>query len=213
VLASPQLSTPAMERAAASTPVAVVTRRVRSATLASITADDVRGAQLAVEHLVALGHRRIALVRGAGSAGARDRERGYERAMARAGLEPWVAAGAFTEEGGRAGAEALLAAAVPPTAICAPNDLAAIGALTAIETAGLRVPGDVSLTGYDNTTLAALRHIALTTIDQPRHELGRRAMERVLDRLEGRDGAAGHVELEPTLVVRETTAPPRAAGG
>ena len=97
--------------------------------------------------------------------------------MERHGLEPAIADGDFTEEGGYRGGRELLAQPELPTAIYACNDVAAIGAMTALEEGGISVPGDVSLVGYDNTPLAAMRHIALTTVDQPRQAMGELAVE------------------------------------
>jgi DNA-binding LacI/PurR family transcriptional regulator len=118
-----------------------------------------------------------------------------------------IAPGDFTEEGGYAGARKLLAAN-PPTAVFASNDLAALGALTAIEEAGLKVPDEMSLVGYDNTSLAALRQISLTTIDQPRREIGAMAMKALLRRIENPKARARRVVLPAQLVVRRTTGAP-----
>ena len=119
-----------------------------------------------------------------------------------------VASGDYTEEGGYSGAQRLLRLDPPPTAIFASNDLAAVGALNAVEEAGLAVPRDVSLVGYDNTALASLRHVSLTTVHQPRRQIGQMAMRALLRRI-GRTGSrARRVVLEPRLVARDTTGPP-----
>jgi DNA-binding LacI/PurR family transcriptional regulator len=116
--------------------------------------------------------------------------------------------GDFTEEGGYEGARRLLSSGRRPTAIFASNDMAAIGVLGAVEEAGLWVPEDVSLVGYDNTALAALRHISLTTVHQPRREIGEMAMKALLRRVDHPGARARRAVLEPQLVVRSTTAPP-----
>ena len=96
-----------------------------------------------------------------------------------------------------------------PTAVFAPNDFAALGAMETIDAAGLDIPGDISLVGYDDLALAGLPRIALTTIGQPRADLGREAVHLLLERLdEGRE-TARHIVIPPTLVVRSTTAAPR----
>jgi DNA-binding LacI/PurR family transcriptional regulator len=210
VLAGSILPESVLARAAQEVPVAVVSRPLDVAGVDVVVNDDVRGAGLAVEHLAGFGHRRIALIDGGGGAGARERREGYLAAMARLGLagHARVAAGDFTEAGGYRGARALLRSGTRPTAILAANDLAAIGALNAIEEARLRVPEDVSLVGYDNTALASLRHISLTTVHQPRREMGRAAMEAVAARIQDPQLPVRRMALAPELVVRSTTAAP-----
>lgn len=169
--------------------------------------DDELGARLAVDHLVGLGHRRIAHIEGAPSTTARYRRSGYETAMRRHGLADRIVVqpGDFTEDGGYRAARELLGRDARPTAIFAPNDLVATGALSAADELGLRVPADVSVVGYDNTYLAAIRHIALTSVDQPRRDMGRIAAERLCDRIEEPDREPQQTLVTPHLVVRETT--------
>ncbi|CAA9521537.1 MAG: hypothetical protein AVDCRST_MAG79-231 [uncultured Thermoleophilia bacterium] len=213
ILASSRLSLRSVAAARQSVPVTLVARAARVAGVDTVTNDDGRGARLAVEHLASLGHRRIALVDGGSGPGSAARRRGYRAAMGALGLadEIGVAAGDFTDEGGYRGARSLLTGSSRPTAICAGNDLAATGVLTALAEAGLRVPADVSLVGYDNTALAALRHVSLTTIHQPRTEMGEAAMRAALRRLDGGAGRARRLVLQPSLVQRATTASPAAS--
>ena len=98
-----------------------------------------------------------------------------------------------------------------PTAIFAFNDLVAAGALSTLEAAGLRVPDDVSVVGYDNTFIAELNHMSLTTVNQPRHQMGQLAIRTVLERIEDDRTEPTRIDLAPTLSVRLSTAPPRKA--
>lgn len=203
----------AIEAAAASTEVVLVARTSRSRTIDSVNTDDVAGARLVVDHLVTLGHRRIAHIDGGSGAGSDARRRGYTRAMNDHGLagEVIVARGDFSETGGYRAATELLENSRPPTAIFAANDLSATGVLDSVEDAGFDVPNSMSIVGYDNTALAATQHMSLTTINQPRDELGRLAVTFLLERLtEARTESVHHV-VTPTLVTRRTSS--RCAAG
>jgi DNA-binding LacI/PurR family transcriptional regulator len=208
ILAAPRLDAARITRAARSVPVVVVARTIAGTRVDCVSNDDPAGAALAVDHLVALGHRRIAHIDGGEGAGAQARRQGFVRTMRRHGLASLArtARGDYTEEGGAKGVAALLARGARPTAIFAANDLSAIGALDTLTRRGLRVPEDISLVGYDNTSLAALRHLDLTTIDQPREAMGRTAVDLLLERLERRRTTPRRVVMAPALVVRGTTA-------
>lgn len=189
--------------------VAVVSvgRALPRTRLGSVTTDDAFGARLAVEHLHGLGHRRIAHIDGGKGAGAAPRRSGYLRTMRALGLSSTaqVVAGDFTEEAGARGAERLFHGDVLPTAIFTANDLSAVGAIDVVERCGLVIPDDVSVIGFDNTSLAALNHIGLTTIDQPNQAMGAAAAMMLIDAINDR-GTLSDVLMSPTLVVRRTTA-------
>jgi DNA-binding LacI/PurR family transcriptional regulator len=208
ILVSPRMSGSWLAAAVRPLPCVVIGRRVRDAGIDCVTADDAAGARLAVEHLLELGHERIVHVDGGQGAGAAPRRSGYLKAMARAGLarHARVIAGEFTEQAGTAGAERLLRGQLP-TAVVAANDLVAVGLIDRLEQDGVSIPGDVSVVCYDNTFIAGLSHIQLTTIHQPRWEMGREAFQLLLERAEGRTRRATRVHA-PQLIVRGTTAPP-----
>jgi DNA-binding LacI/PurR family transcriptional regulator len=212
ILASPRIDDAAVARAAAVVPIVLINRETDDRTIDTVNNDNIHGVRLAVEHLADLGHRRIALISGGAGAAARARERGYRRAMDELGLEAHilVAEGSHTEEGGERGARELLVTQPFPTAIFASNDLCAIGAMNALEEAGLTIPADVSLVGFDNTRLAALRHISLTSVNQPGRHMGRSAVDRLTERIASKRNAVRHDVVTPSLVVRSTTARPRA---
>ena len=176
--------------------------------LASVSNDDVMGAGLAVDHLVSLGHQRIAYVDGGPSAVARDRRRGYRAAMRRHGLGEAIAVvkGSFTDDGGYRGASQALDLPERPTALFVVNDLAAMGAMAAVEDRGLSVPEDISVVGYDGTRLAGIRPIGLTTVGQPLQEMGTRAAARLCGQLDGEVCGQAHTRLPPSLIQRRTTA-------
>ncbi|MEU1102673.1 LacI family DNA-binding transcriptional regulator [Streptomyces tibetensis] len=172
-----------------------------------VAGDDERGARLVTEHLIGLGHRRIAHIAGYGAVGGL-RRRSFEATMGRHGLADQVVVepSDMTEEGGYRATVRLLSRPDRPTAVFAVNDIAAIGALSAAGELGLRVPDDLSVAGYDNTSIARLRHVWLTTVDNTSHDIGRRAAHCLLERFEG-VGGEGRTQLAtPTLEIRGTTA-------
>jgi DNA-binding LacI/PurR family transcriptional regulator len=207
VLLSPRLSSGRLIALGDIGPVVVLGRSVPRASFDSVMADESIGSMLAVDHLAGLGHRRIVHIDGGRGAGAGPRRAGYRRAIVRLGLAPPdVVTGDFTEASGVKAAQLLLRRVDLPTAIFAANDLVAAGAMATLEDAGVRVPDDVSIVGYDNTLIARLQHVALTTIDQPRAEMGARAMSVLVERIEGHRTKPQTLLATPTLVVRRTTA-------
>jgi len=210
ILVSPRLNGSEIAADVGSLPCVIIGRRVRSAQIDCVMTDEALGSHEVVEHLVGLGHERIVHVDGGQGAGAAPRRSGYLRAMTEAGLAhvAKVIPGDFTEDAGAAAAEKLLDSDDLPTAVFAANDLVAVGLIDRLEQGGLRIPEDVSVVGYDNTFVAALNHIRLTTVNQPRHEMGREALALLIERLQGRTTRAVRLH-EPVLVVRSTSAPPR----
>jgi DNA-binding LacI/PurR family transcriptional regulator len=209
ILLSPVLPVAAIRDAAQQGPVVLVSRSSTIPDVDTVNDDGEVGAALAVDHLAALGHRRIVHLDGGAAFTSAARRRGYRDAMARNSLEPMIIPSEHTDSAGIAAVQKLLNLFSHnnfPTALVCSNDFNAVGAMSALEEAGLRVPHDVSIVGYDNTSLAALRHVSLTTIDQPRTEMGRLAIEALTERL--RDGRTDPVRrrLQPSLVVRATTA-------
>jgi DNA-binding LacI/PurR family transcriptional regulator len=211
ILASPRVDDEVVDRVGRSIPVVVLNRDTSDDTSDSVTNDNISGAHLAIEHLVSFGHRRIAFIEGGAGAGARIRHQGYLSAMHDFGLEDemMTVEGRHTEEGGYQGAMELLKMKALPTAVFASNDLCAIGAMNAFEEAGLNIPDDLSLVGYDNNRMASMRQISLTTIDQPGDDMGRSAVERLAERIDGDRTEPSHDVVTPSLVVRSTTGPPR----
>jgi LacI family transcriptional regulator len=176
----------------------------------SVDVDNEAGARLAVEHLLALGHRRIACITNAPIAytAASERVAGYREALAAAGIaeEPsMIAEGAFDAHSGHRAVAEILSRSTPD-AIFVASDVVAIGAIAGLREAGLSVPGDVSVVGFDAIPLAAYLDPPLTTISLPAHDLGRAAGRALLDRIAGRP-VAGRTLLPTELIVRASTAP------
>ena len=181
--------------------------------MSNVCVDYAAGIEEAVRHLVSLGHRRIAHIAGSSRipSGVIRRD-AFLYFMARYLPDeppPAVYEGDFRLDGGRRAASEILAAAELPTAVVVANDMMALGAMREFRKAGLSIPGDISLVGFDDIAFAALSEPPLTTVCSPRAEIGRRVVETLITMIEnpGRQG----VELRiPThLIARDSTAPPR----
>jgi DNA-binding LacI/PurR family transcriptional regulator len=188
-------------------PVVSINRRVRADGVDDVRTADASGVRQAVDHLVGLGHQAITHVDGGEMPGADERRRGYRAAMRRHGLAGniRVLSGDYTEEGGARAARDLLTGGRLPTAVIAGNDRSAHGVLGTFLRAGLRVPGDVSVVGYDDSRLAQLSFIDLTSVRQDPTEVAGLAVQAVTERLDEGRTTARDIVLQPTLIIRGST--------
>lgn len=180
----------------------------------SVHIDNVQAAREATDYLLGLGHERVAFITAqAGSLLTRDREAGYRAAMAAAGrpvADGWVVEGDLTLEGAIAATRRLLDHPRRPTAVFCGNDEMALGALHAVRDAGLSVPGDLSVMGFDDIRYAATASPPLTTVAQPAERIGERVARRMLNAIEAGRAADRDAEIVPhRLVVRDSVGPPK----
>ncbi|MFC8404877.1 LacI family transcriptional regulator [Actinospica acidiphila] len=183
----------------------------------SVGATNFAGGLSATRHLLSLGHRRIAYLGGPAMAVCNQaRMHGYRAAMEAEGApvpEAYVRPGEFTYESGLAGAAELLDLdEPPPTAVFAGNDEIALGVVETARARGLRVPEDLSVVGFDDTSLAQMASPPLTTVRQPLREMGAAALRTALRLANGEKAESHHIELATELVVRASTAPPPEGG-
>lgn len=202
--------TPTMAMPTTSIPVVAVDPHTGPSGPSTIDSDNVGGARLATRHLIDLGHRRIAHVRGRGDlASAQLREEGYRLSLEEAGIP---LDSALIRDGGYQAAlttevaRELLSRPERPTAVFAANDKSALGVLRVAGELGLRVPQDLSIVGFDDIPEAASATPALTTVVQPLREMGAQALRMLIDLLEGRE-VAEHLQFPAELIVRASTGP------
>lgn len=179
----------------------------------SIAGDDHIGGQLATQHLIDLGHTKIAHITGGGGPASNRRE-AYSTTMRNAGLRPLVTGiegpdGATGERDGYHGAREILHQDPDTTAIFAANDVMALGALGLAKDLGLTVPGDISIVGYDNSPLAATSYVSLTSVDDMSRLVGEQTALALLSRIQDKNVPPKHMRIPPTLQVRSSTASPR----
>lgn len=184
---------------------------VEGADFPTIAADNAEGARLAIRHLHALGHRKIAHVTGPeGNVLTAARREGMLAERARLGLparEEWIIRGDFSLESGHEAARRILAMADRPTAVFCSADMVAFGLIAGLTAGGLSVPRDISVVGFDDIEMSGSFVPALTTIRQDRPRLGRRAAEVLLDRLRGQAGPVPDALVPVEMVVRASTGP------
>jgi LacI family repressor for deo operon, udp, cdd, tsx, nupC, and nupG len=204
----PRLADPALRHR-----LLAVAERIPGSGLPTVHIDDLAAAQAAVSHLVGLGHRRIAHIAGPiGNVVTAARHKGYVAALAQVGMAPDPALtrfGPFALDSGEMAMAALLALPTPPTAVFCTSDEMAIGAIRTIKAAGLTVPGDLSVVGFDDIVFARAYDPPLTTVRQPRHRIGCDAMRLLEDRLNGIEGPRRGLVLPFELIIRESSAPPK----
>jgi LacI family transcriptional regulator len=193
-------------------PIVAVDPHTGSSRLPTVTADNLQGARLGVQHLLELGHTRIAMITGRDDlVSAQRREQGYREALAAAGLpvdEALMRNGAFEPEPARVAARELLTLPEPPTAIFAANDLSALETLAVAAELGVRVPDQLSVVGFDNIPESALANPPLTTVEQPIRRMGHDAIEMLTELIRGGALEEPHVTVQTKLEVRRSTAPP-----
>jgi DNA-binding LacI/PurR family transcriptional regulator len=215
ILLGPQAPAARLAELAGHLPVVSIARRLRppAGNVEVVRTADDEGARQAVDHLVALGHRDITQIDGGKAPGAADRRRGYRTAMSRHGLahHARVLPGGLTEDDGAAAARALLTTHPRPTAVLAFNDRCATGVLDTFLRAGVPVPAEISVIGFDDSRMARLAHIDLTTVGQDIPRLAELAVGRAIARLEGEPAPGTETVIAPHLVTRGTTAPPTTA--
>jgi LacI family transcriptional regulator len=192
-------------------PTVVIDPRRIDIDLPRVTADNYHGTRAATEHLIELGHRRIAYIAGDPDFdSSSNRLRGYYDALRLAGIEVddrLIVQGDFSRASGAHLAEALLAND-PPTALVAAADVMALGAIDAARAAGLRVPSDLSVVGFDDIPQAEESYPKLTTVRQPLHEMGQTGARMLLSLIDGKRPLLEHVEFPTSLVKRATTTAP-----
>ena len=211
VLLGPTMRASDIADLAARLPVVVVARRLRSAFVDVVRTDDVAGGRLGVEHLAALGHRSLVHVDGGRAPGAAERRRGFRAAVADRGLEGRLLVGGSGDADGARSADLVVASSRDPrgaTGVTVFNDSSASGLLAAVRAQGSSVPGDLSIVGYDDTPIAALTGVALTTVAQDSAALARNAVRLAIARTDDHGRPSTEVVVEPSLVVRATTGPP-----
>lgn len=211
ILFGPKASAAYLTQLGGEYPVVSISRRVPDAPLDVVHTAEAKGVRQAVDYLVGEGHRDIIHIDGGSGPGSAERKRAYRAAMRKHGIADHgrVIPGNHTEDSGVHAAEVLLAEDTLPTAVLAANDRCALGLLGALHKAGVKVPQEVSVVGYDDSRVAMLSHIGLTTVHQNADELGRLAVRAAVERTETPTMPGRELVLDPELRVRGTSGPPR----
>jgi LacI family transcriptional regulator len=188
------------------TPAVLINTRADAGGHPGVRLDNAAGAEAVADHLVSLGRKKIVHIAGAaGNIDAIERANAFKAALENRGVSVETVQGDFAEESGEAAIEALLKSGRKFDAVFAGNDMMASGALQALNRAGVRVPEEVAVVGFDDIPLA--RHIGLTTVQVHIAELGERALDRLVSILSGEEDSLGQELHKPELVIRSTTDP------
>lgn len=192
-------------------PIVMLGTPIEGVRVDRVSINNIRGVYLAAEHLVQLGHLRIAFIGGPETNSvAKERLRGFLDAMESFGVpvdEEFLRYSNFSESGGYLQANQLLNMTEPPTAIVAANDLMAIGVLRCARERGVQVPEELAVTGFDDTRDATLVYPSLTSVVVPSYDIGRRSVAILFERIDGVSRLPEEIYIEPTLSIRESTVP------
>jgi LacI family transcriptional regulator len=190
-------------------PIIFIASKIDDSSHNYIVIDDIEGVMMATEHLISLGHKKIAFIGGKeGTSTFKDRLEGYKIALENNGIKPdpeLVKSYGYRKESGYNGIRSLVESSNMPTAIIAINDIVALGVIEAAEEIGLNIPDDVSLIGFDDIPYASLPKIKLTTISQPKYDMGRESVNMLFDKLSQENSKQGlHKVIKPRLIIRST---------
>jgi len=209
ILLTARMDRTRLEEIANQFPVVLACEYIDELDIPTVSIDNINGARRATEHLIQLGHTRIAHIAGPMNVIlSRDRLKGYEQAIISHQLQIdslYIKEGDFSLESGYDQMLHLLELEIPPTAVFVFNDLMAIGAIKAAKDKGLRVPEDVAVVGFDNIKMTSVFEPNITTIDQPKYEIGKKAMDLLLNLMNGEALQKKKFVLKDELIVRESS--------
>jgi LacI family transcriptional regulator len=191
-------------------PIVLIALQRPELPVGSVTADDYLGGYIATEHLLSLGHRRIGIIAEVATLSGMERIKGYQKALMNAGIEVdeslVMTINEPTIEGTEMHARKLLNTEQRPTAIFGCNDILAIGSMLAAKELGIIIPDELSVIGFDNTVMCKIVEPQLTSVAIQAHEIGRQAMELLIQQIEQKDNLKQRISLLPELVIRQSTA-------
>lgn len=189
-------------------PIVFVSSDPKEKSFNYVTVDNLKGGFIATEYLIKLGHRKIAFIGGnASTSSYSDRLEGYKKAFMQYKLDidyNMIRSGSFTKDCGYEITKQFIKEGILPTAIVCASDVVALGVIEAAEECNLQIPKDISLMGYDDISYASLPKIRLTTVFQPKYELGKAAVDILIQKLEGNCKKAIHKIMQPEVIVRST---------
>lgn len=211
VLLTARLNKESLEEIASNYPLVLACEYIDGLNIPTVSIDNVSSARKATEHLISLGHSKIAHITGSINVVlSRDRLRGFQQAMISHNLEVesvYIQEGDSSFESGYQQMLKLLALEEPPTAVFVFNDEMAMGAIKAAKDSGMIVPNDLAIIGFDNIKMSSVIEPKLTTIDQPKYEIGKKAMELLIKQISGETTYKKQIVLKDKLIVRESTQP------
>lgn len=209
VVFGPVLSSQELTEIARQFPVVQCCEYIEKATVSRVSIDNIKAASTATNHLINCGYRRIAMISGHPDLfSSIHREQGYKKALEEAGLQfspELIKYGSYGYKGGLRAASEFLIMDEKPDAIFAISDMMAIGAIRAIKESGLKVPDDIGVMGFDNIEISAIFEPRLTTISQPRYDLGKITADLILQMIETKENIVKEIYLEHELLIREST--------